>query len=54
MGKSLLNATQEERFEISVKISTTLAKLLAHQKGMENPSVRIKHKRKEVEKQWDI
>lgn len=48
MEKSLINATQEERFDMSVKLHTTLSKLLAHQNGMENPSISLKYKGKEI------
>lgn len=50
MGKSVLNATQEERFDMSVKLHTTLSKLLAHQNGMENHSISLKYKGKEISK----
>lgn len=48
MEKSILNATPEERFEMSVKIHMTLAKLLTHQNGMENPQITLKYKGKEI------
>ena len=48
MGKSVLNATQEERFDMSVKLHTTLSKLLAHQNGMEKPSISLNYKGKEI------
>lgn len=44
MEKSLLNATTKERYEMSVKLHTKLAELLAHQKGMENPIIKIQKK----------
>ena len=44
MEKSILNATPEERFEMSVKLHTKLAELLAHQKGMQNPKIEIQKK----------
>ena len=47
MEKALLNATQEERFEMSLKLHTTLAKLLAHQNGIENHSISLNYKGKE-------
>lgn len=48
MEKSVLNATAEERYEMSVKLHTKLAELLAHQKWMENPSISLKYKGKEI------
>ena len=48
MGNSLVNATKEERLGISTKFQTALSVLLAHQRGMENPSTTIKYKRKEI------
>lgn len=50
MGKSLANATQEERLYMSTKLQRTLFELLAHQNGMQNPSVLMKYKGKEIEK----
>ena len=50
MEKSIINATKEEQFEMSVKIHSTLAKLLAHQTEMKNPAISIKYKGKEIEK----
>lgn len=50
MEKSLLNATKEEQFDFSTKLHLTLAKLLAHQNGMENPVIKIKYEGKEIKK----
>jgi hypothetical protein len=44
MEKSVLNATAEERYEMSVKLHTKLAELLAHQNGMQNPKIEIQKK----------
>lgn len=44
MEKSLINATAEERYEMSVKLHTKLAELLAHQNGMHNPKIEIQKK----------
>ena len=50
MKKTLINATKEERIEISSRFQKTLFELLAHQNGMQNPSVLMKYKGKEIEK----
>ena len=44
MGKSVLKATAEERYEMSVNLHKKLAELLAHQKGMQNPKIEIQKK----------
>ena len=50
MKESLLNATKEERVEMSIKLHTKLSELLAHQKGMDNPNINLKTKGKEKNK----
>ena len=50
MGKTFVNATQEERLYMSTRFQKTLFELLAHQNGMQNPIVLMKYKGKETEK----
>ena len=50
MAKYLSQATEEEIMEFSIKLHETLARLLAHQKGMENPQITISYQGKEIKK----
>lgn len=50
MEKSLRNATEEERMEFSIKLHEVLGRMLAHQKGMENPQIILSYQGKEIKR----
>ena len=50
MGKYLKNSTEEERMEFSIKLHEVLGRMLAHQKGMENPLIILSKNGKEIKK----
>lgn len=50
MGKYLKNSTEEERMEFSIKLHEVLGRMLAHQKGMENPQIILSYKGKELKR----